>query len=78
MPVATGFPDGASAERNIRFAVGQINEAGGVSVGGEKYNFAVEVMDTRDLEPGVPTSEALMAVEADGKLAVTWGGLKVK
>jgi branched-chain amino acid transport system substrate-binding protein len=63
VPIATGFPDGASAERNIRFAVEEINEAGGVSVDGVKYNFAIEVMDTRDLEPGVPTSEALLAVE---------------
>jgi branched-chain amino acid transport system substrate-binding protein len=63
VPVATGFPDGASAVRNINFAVEEINNAGGVNVGGKNYTFAVEVMDTRDLEPGVPTSEALLAVE---------------
>jgi branched-chain amino acid transport system substrate-binding protein len=31
--------------------------------GREKRPFAVEVIDTRDLEPGVPVSEALLAVE---------------
>jgi len=32
-------------------------------VGGEKRPFKVDVIDTRDLEPGVPVSEALLAVE---------------
>ena len=36
---------------------------GGVNVGGKKRPFKVEVIDTRDLEPGVPVSEALLAVE---------------
>ena len=31
--------------------------------GGQKRSFKVEVIDTRDLEPGVPVSEALLAVE---------------
>ena len=44
-------------------AIDEINAAGGVNVGGEKRPFTVEVIDTRDLEPGVPVSEALMAVE---------------
>ena len=41
----------------------EINAQGGVSVGGKKMPFRVEVIDTRDLEPGVPVSDALMAVE---------------
>ena len=32
-------------------------------MGGKKRPFAVEVIDTRDLEPGVPVSEALLGVE---------------
>jgi branched-chain amino acid transport system substrate-binding protein len=62
-PLSTSFLYGWDAERGIRLAVEEINAAGGVDVGGVKRPFAVEVIDTRDLEPGVPVSEALMAVE---------------
>lgn len=62
-PLSTAYLYGWDAERGIRLAVDEINAAGGVDVGGEKRPFSVEVIDTRDLEPGVPVSEALMAVE---------------
>jgi branched-chain amino acid transport system substrate-binding protein len=62
-PLSTAFLYGWDAERGIRLAVDEINAAGGVQVGKEKRPFKVEVIDTRDLEPGVPVSEALMAVE---------------
>jgi branched-chain amino acid transport system substrate-binding protein len=62
-PLATAFLYGWDAERGIKLAVEEINAAGGVNVGGKKRPFSVEVIDTRDLEPGVPVSEALLAVE---------------
>jgi branched-chain amino acid transport system substrate-binding protein len=62
-PLSTAFLYGWDAERGIRLAVEEINAAGGVDVGGVKRPFTVEVIDTRDLEPGVPVSEALLAVE---------------
>jgi len=62
-PLSTAFLYGWDAERAINLAVAQINASGGVDVGGEKRPFKVEVIDTRDLEPGVPVSEALLAVE---------------
>ena len=62
-PLSTAFLYGWDAERAITLAVEEINAAGGVSVGGKKHPFAVEVIDTRDLEPGVPVSEALLVVE---------------
>jgi branched-chain amino acid transport system substrate-binding protein len=62
-PLSTAFVYGWDAERGIRLAVEEINAAGGVSVEGVKRPFAVEVIDTRDLEPGVPVSDALLAVE---------------
>ncbi|MFH1157008.1 MAG: ABC transporter substrate-binding protein [Pseudomonadota bacterium] len=62
-PLSTAYLYGWDAERGIRLAVDEINGAGGVNVKGEKRMFEVEVIDTRDLEPGVPVSEALMAVE---------------
>jgi len=62
-PLSTAFLYGWDAERGIKLAVDEINAKGGVDVGGEKRPFEVEVIDTRDLEPGVPVSEALLAVE---------------
>ena len=62
-PLATAFLYGWDAERGMKLAVDEINAAGGVSVGGKKRPFKVEVIDTRDLEPGVPVSEALLALE---------------
>jgi len=62
-PLATAFMEGAIAERSIKLAVEEINAAGGVDVGGRKLPFQVEVIDTRDLEAGVPVSEALLGLE---------------
>ncbi|MCX5871909.1 MAG: ABC transporter substrate-binding protein [Deltaproteobacteria bacterium] len=62
-PLSTAFLYGWAAERGIKLAVDEINAAGGVQVGNEKRPFQVDVIDTRDLEPGVPVSEALLAVE---------------
>ena len=62
-PLSSAYLYGWDAERGIRLAVDEINAQGGVAVGDKKRLFAVEVIDTRDLEPGVPVSEALMAVE---------------
>ena len=62
-PLSTGFLYGWDAERGIKLAVKEINDKGGVKVNGEYRPFKVEVMDTRDLEAGVPISEALLAVQ---------------
>ena len=62
-PLSTAFLYGWDAERAITLAVEEINAKGGVNVGGKKRPFKVEVIDTRDLEPGVPVSEALLVVE---------------
>ena len=62
-PLSTAFLYGWDAQRGVTLAVEEINTAGGVSVGGKMRPLAVDVIDTRDLEPGVPVSEALLAVE---------------
>jgi len=62
-PLSTAFLYGWDAERGFTLAVEEINAAGGVMVGSEKRLLKMEVIDTRDLEPGVPVSEALLAVE---------------
>ncbi|MEE9496402.1 MAG: ABC transporter substrate-binding protein [Desulfobacterales bacterium] len=62
-PLSTSFLYGWDAWRGMTLAVGEINATGGVDVGGKKRPFKLEIIDTRDLEPGVPVSEALLAVE---------------
>ncbi len=63
VPISRGYPDGVDAERGITLAVEEINAKGGVNVAGTKRPFKIEISDTRDLEPGVPVAEALLAVE---------------
>lgn len=62
-PLATSFLYGWLSEKAMKLAVEEINAKGGVDVRGEKRPFKLVVMDTRDLEPGVPVSEALLVVE---------------
>jgi len=62
-PLATAFLYGWDAARAITLATEEINAQGGVTVGKEKRPFKIEIMDTRDLEPGVPVSDALLVVE---------------
>ena len=62
-PLSTAFLYGWDAERGIKLAVDEINQAGGVTFDGASHPFKVEVIDTRSLEPGVPVSEALLGVE---------------
>src|SRR4030067_2062968 len=63
VPIARGYPDGVDAERGITLAVEEINAKGGVNVAGKMRPLNLEIMDSRDLEAGVPVSEALLAVE---------------
>lgn len=63
VPIPEAFSYGWIGERGIKLAVEEINAAGGVNVDGAMRPFEVEVIDTRDLEAGVPVSESLLAVE---------------
>ncbi len=62
-PLPTAFLEGWVGERGIKLAVEEINAAGGVSIGGKKLPFQVEMIDTRDLEMNVPVNDALMGLE---------------
>jgi branched-chain amino acid transport system substrate-binding protein len=62
-PLSTAFLYGWDAARAITLATEEINAQGGVTVGKEKRPFKIEIMETRDLEPGVPVSDALLVVE---------------
>src|SRR3989304_2189205 len=62
-PLSTQYLYGWDAQRAMLLAVEEINAKGGVQVGKARRPFRLEVLDTRDLEPGVPLSEALLVVE---------------
>lgn len=62
-PLSTQYLYGWDAHRAMLLAVEEINAKGGVQVGKARRPLRLEVLDTRDLEPGVPLSEALLVVE---------------
>ncbi|MBI2359075.1 MAG: ABC transporter substrate-binding protein [Deltaproteobacteria bacterium] len=67
----------SSGLAGMLLAVEEINAKGGVEVGGARRPLKLEVLDTRDLEPGVPLSEALLVVEKlvlERKADVLMGG----
>ncbi len=63
VPTALGTVEGKGALQATEMAAEEINNAGGVDVGGTKRPFKVESIDTREAEPGVPTNDALAAIE---------------
>jgi branched-chain amino acid transport system substrate-binding protein len=54
---------GQNSEESAKLAAEEINAAGGVDIGGKKVPIKLEIVDTRDEEPGVPTSDVLLTVE---------------
>ena len=62
-PLPELYNDGISARNNLQLAVDEINEAGGLVVGGVNYKFQLEVLDTNDLNPTVPATDVVAVVE---------------
>jgi len=62
-PVPRASAYGQNGERGMILAAEEINAAGGVKVGNTKRPLKLEIIDTRDEEPGVPTNEVLLAIE---------------
>lgn len=62
-PVAMGVFYGPDCRDAQLLAIKEINAAGGVNVGGEMRPFKLIVEDTRAMEPGVPVTESLLAIE---------------
>lgn len=62
-PVPRASAYGQNGERGMILAAEEINAAGGVKMGGGMRPIQLEIIDTRDEEPGVPTSEVLLAIE---------------
>ncbi|MFH2011757.1 MAG: ABC transporter substrate-binding protein [Pseudomonadota bacterium] len=62
VPVGSDF-HGKDTTDSIRLAVKEINKAGGIKVGGVMRPLKYVVEDTRDMEPGVPITDSLLAIE---------------
>ncbi|MFO7737701.1 MAG: ABC transporter substrate-binding protein [Desulfatiglandaceae bacterium] len=62
-PVPRASAYGQNGERGMILAAEEINAAGGINVKGVMRPLKLEIIDSRDEEPGVPTSEVLLAVE---------------
>lgn len=76
-PIPRASTYGQNGERSMILAMEEINAAGGIKLGGIKRPIKLEIVDTRDEEPGVPTSEVLLAIEKlilDKKVNILAGG----
>ena len=62
-PVPRASAYGQNGERGMILAAEEINAAGGIKLGKTMHPLKLEIIDTRDEEPGVPTSEVLLAIE---------------
>lgn len=62
-PVSMGVFYGPDSRDAQLLAIKEINAQGGVNVGGEKRPFKLVIEDTRAMEPGVPVTDSLLAVE---------------
>ena len=76
-PIPRASTYGQNGERSMILAMEEINATGGIKVGAVKRPIKLEIVDTRDEEPGVPTSEVLLAIEKlilDKKVKILAGG----
>lgn len=62
-PVPRASAYGQNGERGMILAAEEINKEGGVKLGNARRLLQLDIIDTRDEEPGVPTSEVLLAIE---------------
>ena len=62
-PVPRASAYGQNGERGMILAAEEINAAGGIKIGKTMHPLQLEIIDTRDEEPGVPTSEVLLSIE---------------
>jgi branched-chain amino acid transport system substrate-binding protein len=62
-PIPRASTYGQNCERSMILATEEINAAGGIKLGGVMRPIKLEIVDTRDQEPGVPTSEVLLSME---------------
>ena len=63
VPTALGTIEGQDSLRAAQLAVSEINEAGGIEIGGVKRKLEIASIDTREAEAGLPVNDALAAME---------------
>lgn len=63
VPSPRGNINGRLGDQGYILAAEKINAAGGINVGGVKRPVKLELLDTRDLDPGVPVGEVLLGIE---------------
>jgi branched-chain amino acid transport system substrate-binding protein len=61
VPTSLGFLEGKEGLACVNMAVDEINDGGGVNVGGVMRPFKVVAIDARGAEPGVPVAEVIRA-----------------
>ncbi|MFO7785930.1 MAG: ABC transporter substrate-binding protein [Desulfatiglandales bacterium] len=62
-PVPRASAYGQNGERGMIMAAEEINAAGGIKLKGKMCPLDLQIIDSRDEEPGVPTSSVLLAIE---------------
>jgi branched-chain amino acid transport system substrate-binding protein len=62
-PVPRASAYGQNGERGLIMAAEEINAAGGIKIKGKMHPLDLQIIDSRDEEPGVPTSSVLLAIE---------------
>lgn len=62
-PTALGTIEGQASVDAAQLAVDEINDGGGVEIGGETYTVRLAAADTRGAEPDIPVPDALAAIE---------------
>jgi branched-chain amino acid transport system substrate-binding protein len=62
-PVPRASAYGQNGERGLILAAEEINAAGGIKLKGKLCPIDLQIIDSRDEEPGVPTSSVLLAIE---------------
>lgn len=62
-PIPRASTYGQNCERSMILATEEINATGGIKLGGKMRPINLEIVDTRDQEPGVPTASVLLAME---------------
>ena len=62
-PIPRASAYGQNGERGMILAAEEINAAGGVKLDGKMCPIDLQIIDSRDEEPGVPTSSVLLAIE---------------
>jgi len=62
-PVPRASAYGQNGERGLVLAAEEINAAGGIKLKGKMCPIDLQIIDSRDEEPGVPTSSVLLSIE---------------